>query len=243
MGRKTDYFTLIELMVVMAVIAILSSTLLPAVSKAREKVREISCVNNLKQIGYASFSYCDDFNDYVMPAIFKEGGNEYSWLVYLYNVDESIANRSSLQCPSLKDEQNFIPHGKNHFPDKTMDKASYVMNTIKQGEWAGSSINSPPHFSQGWGDGSDKPIKIQQAAPPWEKIYIIDSYAGLSGADASSLRSFLETDHGPFPVDTGTDCRDVGYQHCRAFNALFGDAHAGKVEESGHDQWAVYWGD
>ena len=64
--EKKVYFSLIELLIVVAVIAILTGLLLPALNSAREKARQISCTSNLKQFGLALVQYAGENEDSVI---------------------------------------------------------------------------------------------------------------------------------------------------------------------------------
>lgn len=102
-------FTLVELLVVVAIIAILAALILPALSRARESSRGISCVNNIRQLGIASTVYAGDFGrlpsflDWLYPRNVPPPGNSDITKGQLYPY---VKSKDVYRCPS---ETGFPP--------------------------------------------------------------------------------------------------------------------------------------
>ncbi len=68
MKKQLKNFTLIELLVVISILALLAGMLMPALNKARDKARQSSCTNNLKQLAAACVMYSADNDDWMSGA-------------------------------------------------------------------------------------------------------------------------------------------------------------------------------
>lgn len=75
---RKNYFTLLELLVVISIIVMLAAMLLPALNKAKETGRKITCMNNLSQLGKAFSLYLSDNNDF-FPPYRDYGSPEKTW--------------------------------------------------------------------------------------------------------------------------------------------------------------------
>lgn len=103
--NKTENFTLIELLIVIAIIAILASMLLPALQNARESARQTVCAGNLKQIGVTYLSYADDYDGWIIPS--NNGvSDSTAWFINLQQegyMPQTNSKNCVFTCPSQND--------------------------------------------------------------------------------------------------------------------------------------------
>lgn len=128
MFRKRRRFTLVELLITIAIIAILASLLLPALHKVRARGRQVNCVSNQKQYGVAYLQYSVDYNDFVCSVMDNASKPETYWFYKL----EPYTRSRKLHCPSVRNwsfyegklgialYDSLLPaYGDNYVPIKT----------------------------------------------------------------------------------------------------------------------------
>ena len=228
MMKRTSCFTLIELLITVAIIAILAALLLPALNKARMTARKAHCINNLKQLGLVFESYAGDNQDWY-PLYYNKSqqwfrvfcDSHYVPCTYaqsMGSVGGAAAGRKTLfWCPEDKRDPVTAPGAAG---------VSYGINSV-------ISNDTPPAYK--WLRRNQIALKAGWSAS--QNSLLMDSWDGVN-----------YTSGGCYNLQPYTETVNLDFRHNTTINVLYCDGHVENGKKSviyykiaTDNYWGKYW--
>ncbi len=216
-----EKFTLIELLIVIAIIAILAALLLPALQGAKDKAKQILCMSNQKQITLGCINYSTDWNDTMIASWTNSGGKIHHWPRFL-------SGNQSNSTEIGDDGPTYVPKSATYgcaanriFMDNPNDWGStnYAFGMYKPAIPLPNGWNFAKQILPG--DGSSQHVQYLKKVPtPANIVWISDSYTNHGSVRTGELIGGIK------PTGTSDWNGRIHLIHRNSANVSFYDAHA-----------------
>lgn len=233
-------FTLVELLVVIGIIALLISILLPALNKAREQAKLISCANNMRQVGQAFFMYAAQSQGWLPPAVsagwygpyYPNGTTSMTWMDYMVQTGCLKAGNGPFTGALAWLNAYWIP----------VMRCPSAQSIAGTGDWGSNwlqmwSYDVPYNIfgvDSGTYPGLPRPSKLASLRPAPQVVILVESLGG-----SPSYLPFVESSEGRSTWNPGMWGWDV--RHGNRSNFLMADGHVKSYAFHGKKVYGVQW--
>lgn len=258
-------FTLIELLIVIAIIAILAAILFPVFARAREQARKSYCMSNLKQMGLAEVQYSQDYDEVftgggIKGPTYGTNGDTNSWMQLIFPYAKSVGIFQCLSQVNGYDLQTWNAARKACNPDvwPLINKSSggkgrgiqyaynAMVNIIPKPSYVGTgtAIGAPADYGQ---YGGVKAAKVEDSV---RTVMITDANTTFSDPTFNpNVGVFNDVEYTIYYVSDGdtsvqrefgatTPCRGLtAPTHSEGFNVLYYDGHVKWTQHTKAYDW------